>query len=129
MSSRRISPLLGGNWPAAFAGHPFAAQFAHEVERTGDENYVFGRGEFEGARQGFRGAGHDFRAPRMVGRHFSESLRVLYDGPRGCIIFVKFGVVGGIAVRKIDRGKHRLEVVSPGIRGIEVLQAGSSYLS
>ena len=67
-----------------------------------------------------RGAGHDFRAPHMMGRHFSESRRVLYDGPRGRIIFVKFGVVGGIAVRKIDRGKLQLEVASLGGGGIEV---------
>jgi hypothetical protein len=49
------------------------------------------------------------------------SRRVLYDGPRGRIIFVKFGVVGGIAVRKIERRKHHLEGVSPGRSGIEVL--------
>ena len=41
-----------------------------------------------------------------------RSNRVLYDGSRGRIILVKFGVAGGIAVRKIDRRKLHLEVVS-----------------
>src|SRR5579862_1228270 len=69
---RRISFLLRRNWPASFSGRPFAAQLAHQVERAGDEDNVFGRGEFEGARQGLRGVGHDFRDSRMMGRHFRE---------------------------------------------------------
>jgi hypothetical protein len=45
------------------------------------------------------------------------------------MMFFKFGVVTGIAVRKIGRWKHRLEDIPLGRHGIEAIQAGFSYLS
>jgi hypothetical protein len=72
MYGPRIPLPLVRNRPAAFAGHAFAAQFADEVERSGDKDNVFGRCEFEGARQGLRGVGHDFGNPRVVCGHFRE---------------------------------------------------------
>jgi len=52
---------------AAFAGHPFARNSSYEVERTGDEDNVLGRGEFSCARQGGRRAGTTSARSGMMG--------------------------------------------------------------
>ena len=68
----RVSFFLGRNWPVALVSRQFPAQFPNEIERTGDEDNVFGSGDFECASQSFRRIRHNFRAARMMRCHFRQ---------------------------------------------------------
>src|SRR6267154_5960886 len=57
---------------------PVRTEIADQIERPGNENYVLGRGEFEGAFERVARIGNHLHAPRMMARHFRQ-----YGGGNG----------------------------------------------